>query len=191
MLKLILITNYPLFRRHKDTLNGKPNLSWWNLFAVSLGNTLAPPADEEEKNYPLEIDYLSQIASLLTEIIRHFKSNDTKLLLDIRLTALEVDSRIIELEKMPHSVKESNETLDYLCSEFRLLITELDALQKTERGPWQTDITNLLNYTLKINQLMRILKNVTQSNPEIYTLFRKKELLQHLKIRLLPLFSKP
>jgi len=166
----------------KSTLNGNPQLSWWTLFTVSVGHALTTSNDEEKNKE--EKDYLIQISNILTEIIRHYKASNTKLLLEIRLTALEVDSRLVELEKIPHDVVELDETLDYLASEFTLLTNELDRFISS---PKENDIhatENLFHFITKTNQLVRIQKNIAHTNPETYKKFTRFPFLKNLYERI-------
>lgn len=165
----------------KETLTGKPKLSWWNLFTVSIGHALSTAETDDEQRNEQEIRYLNEISKSLTEIIRSYSSTNTKMLLEIRLTALEVDSRLVELEKMPTIGGESNETLDYLSSEFMLLNEELTNILKSPHQGWKQDIHNLISCISKTNQLMRILQTTLQNQHETYQQFLKKQHLEGLE----------
>lgn len=168
----------PILEAIKDALNGNPKLSWWNLVTVSIGQAFYQEDDEEDKNSQ-EILCLSEISKILTEIIRTYHSSNTKLLLEIRLTTLEIDSRLIELEKIPGSTKESNETLEYLSSEFHLLTRELDAFIKSAEDSLQDNFSNLQVIVKKIVQLLGIVSHLAETHPEIVRQFNKKEQLQN------------
>lgn len=178
----------PVLEAIKDALNGNPKLSWWNLATISIGSAFSQE-DDEEKNIR-EIEYLTEISGLLTEIIRSYQSTDTKLLLKIRLTALEIDSRLIELEQIPGSTKESKETLDYLSSEFSLLNKELKNLIETPHAQWKNDLEGQLSLIKKANQLMRIIAGLSESSPQAYKLFSKKQHLAELSTQMTELLKK-
>lgn len=159
----------PLLEAIKDALNGTPHLSWWNLFTVSLGHAL-DSSTEDEKNDE-EKKSLTLIAEILTEIIRYYGSSDTRLLLEIRLTALDVESRLVELIKIPENLGEEGETLDYLASEFKLLNEELRRFKNSDKENWSQDSKNLLHCITKANQLMRVLENIRETNIATYEKF--------------------
>lgn len=172
----------PLLDAIKEALNGNPQLSWWNLVTLSVGQALATANDEETNTE--EKEYLAKISEILTEIIRHYNSPNTKLLLEIRLTALEVDSRLVELDKLPQNMKEPDEALDYISSEFRLLNKELERVKNTPSNVWNKDTKTLLDYVSKTNQLIRVLQNIKQTNPDTYQKFLKQNHLQTLYERI-------
>ncbi|MGZ3633008.1 MAG: hypothetical protein ACXWM7_01605 [Parachlamydiaceae bacterium] len=153
----------------KDALHGHPPLSWWNLFTTSLGYAFGKSSDSA-KNAE-EAKYLSSISQILTEIIRNYQSPNTKLLLDIRLTALEVDARLLEIENIPEGNQEVNETLEYLVSEFKLLTGELNKIIKHPKDHRQQDTTLLLTYIKKVNRLLVIAENIQQTEPSTYSTF--------------------
>lgn len=167
----------PILAAIKDTLSGKPQLSWWNLFTLSVGHALATSSDEEEKNVE-EHRYLTQIAEILTEIIRNFRSANGKLLLEIRLAALDIDSRLVELAKIPKDSEDADETLDYLTSEFRLLNKELERIKNSPQEEWSSNSTSIFHCLKKANQLLGILASVAETNPKTYQRFIQ---LPHLK----------
>lgn len=176
----------PVLDAIKDALNGNPKLSWWNLFTISIGQAFSQEGshdDEDEKNSQ-EREYLSEISKTLTEIIRTYQSSNTKLLLQIRLTTLEVDSRLVELEKIPGCTKESNETLEYLSSEFQLLNRELDNLSALPQETWKTNTLHIISLIKKANQLMGIISGLAQTNPEIYSKFCRKDTLNTLSSKI-------
>lgn len=167
----------PILRAIKETLEGRPPMSWWNVFTFSLGYALTT-AEETAKNNDQEIHYLTQISQLLTTLIRNYQAPNTKLLLEIRLTALEVDSRLVEINKIPQDTAQTNETLDYLSSEFQLINQELLHTTQTPKESWVDDTESLLRYVSKANKLLKVLQNVKDAQPETFDQFCK---LSHLK----------
>jgi hypothetical protein len=166
----------------KEALAGKPILSWWSLFTVAVGHALVARNSESnilQANIE-EARYLTEIASLLTELIRHYHAPDSKLLLEIRLIALEVDSRLIELSKIPTAVEESDETLDYIATEFALLNQELRRISTASTEPWKGNMVLLLGYFGKVNQLMRILQKIKISNSKSFAKFCQLPYLEEL-----------
>lgn len=161
----------------KDALHGQPPLSWWNLVTASLGYVFKGVTDKS-KNLQ-ELKYLKSISEILTHVIRNFQSPNTKLLLDIRLTALEVDARIVELEKIPDGVQEINQTLEYLISEYQLLIQELQKVARLPKKDWSQSGERLLYYIEKANRLMSILQNIQLTDLET---FRNFSNLDHLAV---------
>jgi len=164
----------------KDTLNGKPHLSWWNLFTLSVGHALASPTNDEEINIE-ENRYLAQISEILTKIIRNFRSPNSKLLLEIRLAALEIDSRVVELDKIPQDMEDQDETLDYMTSEFNLLIKELDRIKNLAPEEWNRNSEVIYHCINKANQLMRIASNIAETNPKAYQKMIASPLLKKLQ----------
>lgn len=179
----------PILEAIKDALSGNPKLSWWNLMTISIGHAFSQADDDDYKNMQ-EKAYLSEISQTLTEIIRTYYSTNTKLLLEIRLTTMEVDSRLIELEKIPGHTKESSETQEYLTSEFRLIDRELDNLSTIPPAKWNENLGNLLTLIRKVNQLMQILESLKVSNPEAYALFCRKDHLQNLSLKMASVIEK-
>lgn len=167
----------PILRALKETLEGRPQMSWWNVFTFSLGYALTKAEETAESN-DQEIHYLTQISQLLTELIRNYQAANTKLLLEIRLTALEVDSRLVEIKKIPQDTAQTNETLDYLSSEFQLINQELQHTTQAPKESWADDSENLLRYVSKANKLLQILQNIKETQPETFEEFCK---LAHLK----------
>lgn len=156
----------------RDALSGKPQLSWWHLFTLSIGQALTNQ-DNIESNKE-ERRYLSRISELLTEIIRNFRSGNSKLLLEIRLGALDVDSRLVEMEKIPTDEETPIEMLDYLQSEFDLFNQELERLKQTPVDNWKTDTKNLIRYIKKANQLIHILANAKETEPKTFQKFAQQ-----------------
>lgn len=173
----------PLLEAIKDALNGNPRLSWWNLITISIGQAFAQDLGEGERNLQ-ELAYLAEISALLTKIIRGYQSTNTKLLLEIRLTALEVDSRLVELEKIPGTMEEPNETLDYLSSEFHLLNRELETLLSAAVGNWGNNLENMLALIKKSNQLLHILDGLMTTNLQAYQQFCKKDHIHSLSSKM-------
>lgn len=169
----------PLLLAVKEALYGHPPLSWWNLFTASLGYAFR--GGSEAANNKEELYYLNAISEILTGIIRNYQSPNTKLLLDIRLTALEVDTRIVELEKIPEGVQEVNQTLDYLVSEFQLLIQDLKKVVKLPKQGWSQSGETLLFYVEKVNRLMGILQNVELTDLQAHNLFFQQGHAQELR----------
>lgn len=163
----------------KDTLHGQPPISWWNLFTASLGYALGGVTDRA-KNAE-ELNYLKNISEILTRIIRKYKSPNNKLLLDIRLTTLEVDARIVELEKIPEGVQEVNQTAEYLISEFQLVIQEFKKVLQLPKNEWSQNSKTFLIYIEKVNRLMEILRNVELTDYEIYKNFLQTSLIGDLQ----------
>ncbi len=170
----------PILAAIKDTLNGKPPLSWWNLFTLSVGQALASSSNDEEKNIE-ENNYLSQISEILTKIIRNFRSPNSKLLLEIRLAALEIDSRVVEIDKIPQDMEDQDETLDYISSEFNLLIKELDRIKNISPEEWNSNSAVIFQCISKSNQLMRIVANIAETNPTTYQKILASPLLKKLQ----------
>lgn len=167
----------PILQAIKETLEGRPQMSWWNVFTFSLGYVLTT-AEETAKSNEQEIHYLTQISQILTELIRTYHAPNTKLLLEIRLTALEVDARLVEINKIPQDTAQTNETLDYLSSEFQLINQELSHTTQAPKESWVDDSENLLRYVAKTNKLLNVLQNVKETQPQTFAQFCK---LQHLK----------
>lgn len=164
----------------KDTFNGKPKLSWWHLFTLSIGRALSSDQNHQQNNVE-ECRYLKQISELLTEIIRNFRSSNSRLLLEIRLAALEVDSRLVELDKIPKDDEDPDEMFGYLCSEFKLFAQEIDRLKSSAPETWQNSPQNLLEYIKKSNQLMKILANAAETQPKTYQKFLQEPHLKNIQ----------
>jgi hypothetical protein len=169
----------PILDAIKDALQGHPPLSWWNLFTTTMGYAFGGSNDEEKNSQ--ETQYLQAISEILTEMIRHFQSPNTKLLLEIRLTALDVDARLVELDKIPTGIQEVNETLEYLTSEFQLLIKELKQVVSLPKESWSQNNQTFLLYTEKANRLMGIAKNVKETDLGTFIKFSKQEDTEKLK----------
>lgn len=169
----------PILLAIKDALHGQAPLSWWSLFTATVGYALRG-ANDKAKNAE-EIQYLTQISEMLTRIIRNYQSPNTKFLLEIRLTALEVDARLLELEKIPEGVQEVNQTLEYLISEFQLVTQELKKVVKLPPEGWSHNSKTLLHYVAAINKLMEILRNVEITDLATYNTFIYQSHVQDLK----------
>lgn len=169
----------PILEAIKDALHGQPELSWWSLFTTSFGYAFGT-ASNQTKNHE-EISYLTSISTLLTEIIRNYQSSNTKLLLDVRLTTLEVDARLVELDKIPEGVQEVNETYDYLISEFQLLTQELAKTLQLPKESWNQSSKTVLHYVVKANQLMAIAKNIEQTDLATFQKFEQSGYVQTLQ----------
>lgn len=163
----------------KDALHGQAPLSWWNLFTATVGYALRG-ANDAAKNAE-EIQYLTQISDILTRIIRNYQSPNTKFLLEIRLTALEVDTRLLELEKIPEGIQEINQTLEYLVSEFQLVTEELKKVVQLPPESWSHNSNTLLHYVAAVNRLMEILRNVEITDLATYNTFAQQDHVQGLK----------
>lgn len=170
----------PILLAIKDALHGQAPLSWWNLFTATVGYALRG-ANDEAKNAE-EIRYLTQISDILTRIIRSYQSPNTKFLLEIRLTALEVDARLLELEKIPEGIQEINQTFEYLVSEFQLVTEDLKKVILLPPESWSHNSSTLLNYVAAINRLMEILHHVEITDPKVYHAFIQQEHIQNLKM---------
>lgn len=170
----------PILAAIKDTLNGKPQLSWWNLFTLSIGQALSTSKNEEENNIE-ENKYLAQISEILTGIIRNFRSPNSKLLLEIRLAALEIDSRVVEIDKIPQDVNDADETLDYISSEFYLLIKELERIKNNPPDQWNRNNLVIYECIKKATQLMRVLTKISETNPKTYQKLISLSLMQKLQ----------
>lgn len=162
----------PILAAIKDAIQGHPPLSWWNLFTATVGYAFGS-SDDEAKNSE-ETQCLKAISEILTEIIRHYQSPNTKLLLEIRLTALDVDARLVELDKIPTNVQEFNETLGYLTSEFQLLTQELNQVISMPKESWSQNNKTFLHYTTKANRLMEIAENVRATDSGTFMQFVKQ-----------------
>ncbi len=170
----------PIIAAIKETLNGKPSLSWWNLFTLSVGQALASSSNDEEKNIE-ENGYLVQISDILTKIIRSYRSTNSKFLLEIRLAALEIDSRVVELDKIPQDIEHPDDTFDYISSEINLLIKELDRIKNISTEEWNRNNDVIFQCITKSNQLMRIISNIAESNPKTYIKLISSPLLKKLQ----------
>ncbi len=169
----------PILEAIKDALHGQPELSWWTHFTTSVGYAFGT-TNNQTKNTE-EIKYLTAISSILTEIIREYHSSNTKLLLDVRLTALEVDARLVELDKIPEGVQEVNETFDYLTSEFQLLIQELENIVQLPKDSWIHNSKSLLHSIEKTNNLMNIVVNIEQTDLATFQTFEQSGYIQKLE----------
>lgn len=170
----------PILEAINDTLNDTAKPSWWTIFTHSIGQTFTSEDDEEEKNLR-EMEYLTEISAILVQIIRTYRSTDTKFLLRVRLTTLEVESRLLELQKLPGCSRESNETLDYLSSEFRLLTSELEILSKAAFKERADNLGSVIALVKKINQLMQVLSRLALSDPATHKQFCSKSYLSDLQ----------
>lgn len=169
----------PILAAIKDALQGHPPLSWWNLFTATVGYAFGRSNDEAKNSE--ETQYLKAISEILTEMIRRYQSPNTKLLLEIRLTALDVDARLVELDKIPTGVQEVNETLEYLTSEFQLLIQELKQVISLPKESWSQNKETFLHYTVKANRLMNIAENVKATDLGTFIQFAKQGDAEKLK----------
>lgn len=169
----------PILSSIKDALHGQAPLTWWSLFTATIGYALRG-ANDKAKNAE-EVRYLTQISEILTRIIRNYQSPNTKLLLEIRLTALEVDARLLELEKIPEGVKEVNQTFDYLVSEFRLLTEDLKKVVQLPLESWSHNSDTLLHYVDAVNKLMEILRNVEATDSATFNTFVRFDHTEELK----------
>lgn len=169
----------PVLASLREALSGQPPLSWWKLFKTSLGRAFTGAG--ENKTNAEEKRYLSSISEKLTEIIRQYQSPKTKLLLEIRLTALEVDARLLELEKIPEGNENINQALDYLVSQFQLLIQELKKIASMPKEDWSSTSKTILEYTAKVNKLMSIVYNLQSNDPSTYAEFITKGYESQLK----------
>lgn len=162
----------PILAAIKDALQGHPPLSWWNLFTATVGYAFGGSYDASKNDE--ETQTLKSISEILTGMIRRYQSPNTKLLLEIRLTALDVDARLVELDKIPTGVEEVNETLEYLTSEFQLLTQELKQVVSLPKESWSQNNDNLLHYIDKANRLMDISENVKETDLGTYIRFAKQ-----------------
>lgn len=169
----------PILLAIKDALHGQPPLSWWNLFTATVGYAFHG-SNDAAKNAEEKL-YLSQISEILTRIIRTYQSPNTKFLLEIRLTVLEVDARLLELEKIPEGNQEVNQTFEYLSSEFQLVTEDLKKVVQLPKESWSHDSKILLQYVVAVNRLMEILRKVEITDLATYIQFNQQNYILELK----------
>ncbi|MBA3602377.1 MAG: hypothetical protein H0W50_01750 [Parachlamydiaceae bacterium] len=169
----------PILEAIKDALDGHSELSWWTLFTTSIGYAFG--TSNNQTTNAEEAQYLTTISALLTQIIRDYQSTNTKLLLEVRLTTLGVDARLVELDKIPEGVQEVNETFAYLTSEFELLSKELEKILLLAKVSWNQDSKTFLHYISKTNKLMSIAENIEQTDLATYLQFERSGDIQLLE----------